>query len=395
MNALVVSNLFPNEVDVRKGLFVSHQTSALRDRGHDIRVLAPVPWVPPRLPVPDRWAENRGIPRSDIVRDVPVEYPRYFSLPGPQTIALSSIAARASLWWHGRRFEREFNPDLVNAHVALPNGFASISLAKLFDVPLVTTIHGADLQHSVSFPAGESLLGHTFRCSESLVVNSSKLASLLETRFLDTPPVDIVPNGIPIEMVRETASCDPPVAIDPDATVLITVGKLVETKGIHLVLDALAELPDVSDLQYIIIGGGPQRDALWKRVAERDLSDIVTFTGKVPHRTVFEHLHHADLFALPSYKEAFGIAYLEAMACGLPVIACEGEGPADFVEHDETGYLVPPRDVDELRRVIATLIDSPETRRRVGTAASEVVSEQYTWESNAARVEEIYKRAAQ
>jgi glycosyltransferase involved in cell wall biosynthesis len=100
-------------------------------------------------------------------------------------------------------------------------------------------------------------------------------------------------------------------------------------------------------------------------------------------------MSRADLFVLTSWDEAFGLVYTEAMAQGTPVIACRGEGPADFVEDGVSGFLVPPRDPAALARVIGRVLDDPDGARRVGEAGRGAVAD-LTWAGNAARQIEIY-----
>lgn len=91
--------------------------------------------------------------------------------------------------------------------------------------------------------------------------------------------------------------------------------------------------------------------------------------------------------------EAFGIAYIEAMACKSPVIGCEGEGPSEFVDHRETGFLVPPNDPEAITDILTDLLDDPSRIRQMGKAASEYVRNNLTWAENARKNEKIYQSA--
>jgi glycosyltransferase involved in cell wall biosynthesis len=156
-------------------------------------------------------------------------------------------------------------------------------------------------------------------------------------------------------------------------------------------LEAIAQLS--VDFEYIIVGDGRLRSTLEQKASNLGLGDQVSFVGEVEHEIVFSYLKSADIFLLPSYEEAFGIAYLEAMACGLPVIACEGEGPADYITNRETGFLVPPKDPDAIADVIQELQADHELRSHVADRGQRTALNGFSWERNAKSVERIFSEA--
>jgi glycosyltransferase involved in cell wall biosynthesis len=173
--------------------------------------------------------------------------------------------------------------------------------------------------------------------------------------------------------------------------VVTSVGSLQPTKGQGDVFEALQNLPPESRPNYLLIGDGPEREELEQKAAA--LNSPVHFTGSVPHDDVFSYLKSTDIMALPSTEEAFGIAYIEAMACGCPVIGCEGEGPSEFVDHGETGYLVSPNDPEAIEKILVDLLENQTKVRRMGKNASEYVRNNLTWEENARKNERVYRSA--
>jgi glycosyltransferase involved in cell wall biosynthesis len=148
--------------------------------------------------------------------------------------------------------------------------------------------------------------------------------------------VRFVPNGFDRALVeRVTRSVRP--SHDPR---VVSVGNLVPGKGVHLVLDALRRVPADVPWTYDVVGDGPERGRLQALVAERGWSSRVRFHGALAHEAALAVVAGARVFALPSSPEAFGIAYLEAMALGVPVLAVRGEGPEAFVHDGEDGWLV-------------------------------------------------------
>ena len=145
----------------------------------------------------------------------------------------------------------------------------------------------------------------------------------------------------------------------------ISVSNLHEGKGVDLTLQALARLRQAGSAtwSYDIVGDGAERPRLEAMTDALGLRDRVTFHGRMPHDAAMRVLAQADVFVLPSYREAFGIAYLEAMALGLLAIGVSGQGPEAFIAHERTGLLVRPNDVESL---FATMKSVLENARKCG-----------------------------
>jgi glycosyltransferase involved in cell wall biosynthesis len=384
MDITIVSHMFPTPDNSISGIFVLQQAKALSQRGHDLTVISPVPYIPETLSKLLNKPSSTDIPKINSYGDIIVHYPRYWSLPRPETLPLVAYSFRRTLRQHRHLFE---SADLINAHVALPGGFGSIPLAHSLNLPLVTTVHGVDLQHLIHRPIQKYQIRHTFHSSDKIILNSKKLRQIYSENFEDMEKVDVVYNGL----ATETALKVQPNERTEESFRIISVSNLVKEKGHAYALEAIANLQ--FDFEYVIVGDGPLRTSLEEYASNLGIRDQVSFVGEVEHEAVFSYLKSADLFVLPSYEEAFGIAYLEAMACGIPVIACEGEGPADYITHRETGFLVPSKDPVAIETVIRELQDDPELRRHVSTRGQRTALNGFSWERNAKSVERIFREA--
>ena len=150
---------------------------------------------------------------------------------------------------------------------------------------------------------------------------------------------------------------------------MLTAGYLIERKGIRELIAAVGRLRrDGRRVHLAIIGDGPLRGALAAQAEADGVADAVHFLGRVPHARVLALMARANVFALPSWDEAFGLVYTEAMAQATPVIAGKGEGPEDFIEDGVSGYLAPVRDAGALAGIIAGVLDDPATAAAVGEA---------------------------
>jgi phosphatidylinositol alpha-1,6-mannosyltransferase len=165
--------------------------------------------------------------------------------------------------------------------------------------------------------------------------------------------------------------------------VLVTLCRLVPEKNVNHIIEALANVKDqLPPFHYFILGQGLEQDALIKLVHARDLDDQVTFIGMVPHDKLTEaegaYLNLANAFILTSDQEPFGICYLEAGACGKPVIAYRSGGVVDIVNHEKTGLLVPQGDIEATGKAITRILQDGELARQLGANARERIETHFS-----------------
>jgi phosphatidylinositol alpha-1,6-mannosyltransferase len=168
----------------------------------------------------------------------------------------------------------------------------------------------------------------------------------------------------------------------------LTVGRLVSRKGIDTVLRVLPLLlPSFPDLQYMIVGDGPDRPRLQALVQALNLQRVVTFLGQVTDAQLLTAYHQAHIFVMPVREEqqaasleGFGIVFLEAGACGLPVIAGRSGGAIEAVRDGQTGYLVEPRDPKALAKKVLTLLQNAELRQQMGQNGRRWVETKMNWD---------------
>ncbi len=385
MKVLVVSHLYPSP-GVERHLFVHEQILALRDLGVEARVVSPTPWAP-RLLWRDPRQRRRGEkPRSAVRDGVVAEYPRMLQLP--RRLMMDRLGDLAYL--HLRRLPSLAGEcDLIHAHQALPDGALAQRLAADLDVPYVITVHGADVyQH---LPGGGSIARRTASVlggADAVMANSSAVAQLL---------ADVVPAERLSVVLNGTTGLgeEAPPASDflPGVPLVLTVGYLIQRKGVGYLIEAIARVRRRgSPVQLAIVGDGPLRAALETQSDRLGISDAVHFLGRLPHARVLALMARAEIFALASWDEAFGLVYTEAMGQGRPVIAGKGEGPEDFIINGESGFLVPPRDVEALATTIAAVLDDRDTAALVGSAGRSAALE-LDWRRNARLTRLVYEGA--
>ena len=179
---------------------------------------------------------------------------------------------------------------------------------------------------------------------------------------------------------------------ESEKVIIMFGATLVERKGLRYLLEAFAKLEkEFQKIELWVAGGGPLLQNCKELAREFQIQEKVSFWGTVPHKKMLELMNEADIFVLPSWNEAFGVVYLEAMSFKKPVIGTIGEGISEIIEDGKNGYLVSPRNSEEIIRKLRKLILNPQKRREIGEAGYETVKE-LTWEKNANRNLEIYEK---
>lgn len=382
--------MYPCTYNEIEGIFVHQQVEELLKQGCEVKVFSPLPLTPFLIKyIKKKWRQYSENPFKVIRDGIEVFYPRYVSLPKSLLIEYSGYFMYQGIKQPVNDLYNEFPFDLIHAHVALPDGFAGMILKKKYGKPLVVTIHGNDLQTTLfKNQKCKKAIKQVLKNADRVIVVSNKLKNIAQSKIGIEKKITVINNGLDLKKLLIEKS---PVFCKSDCKTILSVSDLILSKGIDLNLKAFAQLAKKhSQLKYTIIGDGPEMSHL-KRLASRlNLNKNVTFVGQLPHEEVFSYMKSSDIFSLPSWKEGFGIVYLEAMAHGKPVIAVRGEGIEDVVKHGETGLLVKPQDVDSLIEAMEYLLSHPEDARVMGERGSRLVLEQYTWEKNAEKTMDIY-----
>ena len=231
----------------------------------------------------------------------------------------------------------------------------------------------------------------TIRGSDMIVSNSEAGADLAIERGAPADRVTVIPNGRRLDEYRN-ASPDgvrPEVGLPDDARIVGSVGRLIERKGHH---DLVAAWPQIRslypDTHLILVGDGPRRKALRRRVRTMGCSESVHFLGV--RDDVPRLLALMDVFVLPSYFEGLPGALQEAMAAGIPIVATDVTGNDELVTHEETGVMVPSDDPAAIGNAIDSLLADPVWAESLGRAASREASERFSLEGMVSAFEELY-----
>jgi teichuronic acid biosynthesis glycosyltransferase TuaC len=407
---VVVAEFYPSQGDPVLGVWAHRQALAARNAGAEVRVLVLHRLVPPRTSFADGPAGVASAlgklvrePRKQTHDGLDVSYIPYVSPPRSGSYANWGAWAAPPLGLALRRLRRSFAFDLVHAHNAVPAADAVRRASRgrrAGDVPLVVSVHGGDVLYTAAAAptgsaAGAAAVARGLGAARLVLANSQGIAELAcahgagETRVVhlgaDLPARPYSsrrtesPGRAEITGGRAGMIGVPPT---PPPPALVTVAHLVARKRHADVLRALAVLSQRHPtLRYEIIGEGPERVALEGLATRLGIAERVEFHGQLPPAQAVAQARRCTLFVMPSTEEAFGVAYVEAMAGGLPAIGCRGEpGPEEIAAAGDGFMLVPPGDIERLSQRIDELLSDSHRLREASQRARATVAASFTWE---------------
>jgi glycosyltransferase involved in cell wall biosynthesis len=388
----VVAEFYPSDSDPVLGVWAHRQALAARAAGAEVRVLVLHRLVPPRSTLSDgpasAWRALRGRisePRSQVHDGLQVSYVPYVSPPRGRSYHSWGSWAAPALGLALRRLRAEFPYQLVHAHNAVPAGEAVRRSGER--APLVVSVHGGDVLYTAPRSApGARAVASGLRGARLVLANSQGIAALARER--GARETAVVHLGTDLPAIGRPRP-------EPGAMSLVTVAHLVARKRHGDVMRAVAVLGDRHpQLRYVVIGEGPERGALETLARRLEVSERVEFLGQLGPAEAIERARRCTLMVMPSTEEAFGVAYVEAMAAGLPAIGCRGEpGPEEIAAAGDGFLLVPPGDIERLTQRIDELLSDPHRLRETGQRARATVAEHFTWEACGAQTLDAYERA--
>lgn len=354
---VVFSSLFPSSVQPGAGLFIRERMFRVGAK-LPLAVVAPTPWFPLQGLL-RRWRSGfrPGAPRHETQSGHDVWFPRFFSLPGVLKGLdgfFMALGALPRLW----RLKRAGRLDIIDAHFAYPDGFAATLLGRWLAVPVTVTLRGTEVRHARD-PALAGRVRLALQRADRVFTVSDSLRRVALGLGIASDRVRVVGNGVDVEkfnpLLRDEARRQ--LQLPAQGQVLVTVGALVERKGFHRVIELLPALRERHPgLLYLVVGGaspeGDRSAQLKQQVQALGLTDAVRFLGPLPPDQLRVPLSAADLFVLSTRNEGWANVLLEAMACGLPVVATDVGGNAEVVSGPELGTVVPFDDAAALQSAI-------------------------------------------
>jgi teichuronic acid biosynthesis glycosyltransferase TuaC len=387
LRVLSLSTLYPNDHTPNFGVFVERQMQAVAARGDvDLVMVNPLGVPPFPLWLLPRYRALTRLAREEQRGGVQVLRPQFRLLPAAAGRNNAANEARAVLPL-ARRLHAEAPFDVVDAQFFWPDGPAAMRVARALGLPLSIKARGADIHFWGLKPSIANQIRQAALAADGLLAVAGGLADDIAALGVPREKIAIHRTGLDRAVFRplDKAECRAKLGLPLDKPVLATVGALIPRKGQRYVIEALAELPEAI---LVLAGAGGDLVTLRALADALGVEDRVRFLGAVPHGELPVVLSAADVFVLPTASEGLANAWVEALACGTPVVTTPIPGARELLTNPAWGKMV-ARDKLAIAIAVSQILAAPPKREEVQRGAAE-----FSWEVNAAALVAHWRKVA-
>ena len=375
LRVLTLTPFYPSVQNPVQGCFVAEPLQYTTPLGIQNQVIAVAPFYRPKPHACDS--------------DVESSWSRYRCIPGNLGLASAGVFLSRALHMKIAEAHGCNHIDVIHAHAALPCGHAAARLSADLNIPFVVSVHGLDV--FADNQSGKILGKWTKRVATRVYDAAAKIICISE-RVRDHLPASVQHKAAVVYNGVDTHTFSPVAGSEPPTATILSVGNLIPTKDHASLLRAFAAVAaEFPTAKVEIIGEGPEREDLTRVAGQLGIAPRVRFLGRRSRKEVADAMRRCSVFALPSRYEGLGCVYLEAMACGKPVVACRGQGIEEILESASNGMLVGPGSVTELSQTLRALLQSDHLRARLGAAAQKTIAQRCTLERQASELSRIYR----
>ena len=294
-----------------------------------------------------------------------------------------------------REVAEQYRLDLVHVHYAIPHAasaFLAKEMLKPRHLPTMTTLHGTDITLVGIMPSYYEITRFSIEKSDAVTAVSEFLRRETISEFRIEHPIEVIHNFVDVDLFRiQENPCAARARLSPKGErVLMHISNFRKVKNLPIVLQVFSEVLKHVPARLALVGDGPEREATERQADEMGILGRVDFLGD--QESIADILPAADVFLLPSQHESFGLAALEAMACGVPVVGSRIGGLPEVIVHEETGFLCDPSDVACMTAIILGLFNDEDHRRAIGRAARARAVREFNRDLIVGRYVDAYRR---
>jgi glycosyltransferase involved in cell wall biosynthesis len=373
LRVLTLATLFPDITRPSLGPFVERQTLGLAAHPDvELQVVAPIGLPPFPFSLHPHYRSFSKVPEAEDWKGLRVQRPRFRHLPSTKGRFDAGAMARRLMPLLAE-IRRTFPFDIIDAEFFFPDGPAAVALGAHFGVPVSIKARGADIHFWGQNPPTANQVSAAGRSADGLLAVSEALKGDMARIGMPEERITVHYTGVDLDRFTVQDRATAKSALGVSGPLLVSVGALIPRKGQSLVIDALPHLPDA---KLVLIGEGEDRARLSQQAGALGVADRVTFTGNLPHEEISAWLSAADVMALPSASEGLANAWVEALACGTPIVITNAGGAREVLVDESAGHIV-ERTAEGVLAGLQSVLAAPPSR-----AACRQIAERFTWGRN-------------
>lgn len=369
---LIFSSLYPDAARPVNGIFTENRVRSLVTTEElDLRVVCPVPWFPLATDWFGSYATFGRVAKRETRYGLDVRYPRFPLIPKIGMNIAPWLMARSLIGPLRRLIAEGFDFDVIDAYYFYPDGVAAAILARALEKPLIITAYGTDINLIPRWSIPRRQIIWAAKQANAMTAVCEALKNEMIRIGIDGDRINVVVHGTDFETFRppgNKAELRDQLGIQRRA--LLSVGHLIERKGHHIAIQALAQLPDA---ELLIIGEG-NKDWLCRIAENAGVADRVRFVGYVDQKQLSNYYGAADALILASSREGMANVLLESIACGTPVVATGIWGTTEVITTPAAGRIISERTPEAIAAGCRALFDDYPDR-----AATREHAKQFTW----------------
>lgn len=375
MKILVISECYPSKEKPQYGIFIKQQNNEMQKLGHNVDII-----------VPFRHTLNTDLQKEisniGLIYKVGYKTVRYDLFP--LTVAKKVYKNIFDFIFNGRY-------DLVSIHITSDVILKiAVKICNELNIPIVVHYHGLNVwnEYKNNRPIRQKLIAlyrrNLLKQVSAVIGVSRKVTDIVQLK-LKTVPCYTVYNGVDVTLFVNAEK------EKNEIFTVLGVGNLIEIKGFEYLIRAFAEFKKEHDAKLKIIGEGIEKDNLQNLVNVLGVEKDVEFMGRLPYCNVAKEMASSDVFVLPSFYEALGCVYLEAMSCMIPVVGVKGMGIDEIIEDKKNGYLVEPKNSEQISGVLNEIYFDCAVAAEIAKKGK-LTAERFTWENSAKALDKIYRQ---
>ncbi len=374
MKILMLNNEFP-PIGGGGSTVTKYAVKFLKKKGHDVYLIT---------------SSFKNLPKEEIIDGATVRRVRAIRRYKDFCAVWELITYGLSSFFYCLFFIPKYKPDVIQAYFAVPAGGVAYLLHKIYKIPYVIYMGGSDVpgtnpsRYKKLYPFITPFIKLFWRPARKRVVAARGLLKAAQEidpkhEFL------MIPNGVDLQRFK-------PISRPPNAKVkILFIGRLIPRKGLQYVIEALPKIKELAKKEFEIevVGTGDFRKNLDQLASKLKVGEYLKYVGLVDYVDLHKSYQYADVFVLTSLSEGMPCVMLEAMGCGLPIVATKVIGNEELVHEGENGFLVEVGDKDKLAASLAKLINDENLRKAMGKKSLEIIKN-YDWRQIVDQYEKIY-----